>query len=1321
MENKWTDAQKAVIETGDKNLLVSAAAGAGKTTVLVARIIKMITDKDKPVDLDRLVIITFTRAAAAQMKQKISDALEKLIESEPENALYRRQYRLLGNASICTIDSFCLNIVRAYFQKLDLDPAFRIADETELKLIESDCMDELMEKYHTEASPDFINLLESYCGYKSDDALTGYISNLAGKAEAMPWPKEWLDALVKDYEIESAEEFNKSGVAENIYNHVKSLINGILSRIETAEKLCTTGDGAPDYLPTITNEKTQISAVLEARDYVEIGEKIKAIKFGTLSTKRSGDAAIKDRIKGIRKKYKETIESIKDNFFFISVDNLIDLLKLSLPSVRCLVNLTKDYLDLFAAKKKEKNVIDFSDAEHFALNILWGETPEALELRKQYSEIIIDEYQDSNNVQEYIANAIAGNASDAPYIFTVGDVKQSIYKFRNACPELFVSKQKKYAKEEDNGKLVILDNNFRSREEVLDSTNAVFKHVMRESVGGIDYDDECSLKKGSDKQSSLGEDSPYKTEVHIISKKLEETYEPEEGETPDTGTGMVQTADATTSEPAVGTDKSQAAGLEAKDSVDGDEVESAEAEDNRRVLEARLIAHRIKTLIYKEKLQVADEDNDGKTRDIRFKDIVILLRTMKDWSSVFMETLEAEGVPVFSDESDGFFKSREVALIIDFLRILDNPRNDISFAAVLHSCVGGMDEDELADIRINAKDAESFYDAALKIYRDETDSPAVGELPAVGTNGDAVGDLSAAGTNGGTVGGYKEKLIRFFSLYRELEEYKQTSSVSELIDKIYNQTGIYDYFSAFPDGERRKANLDMLPAYAVDFENTSYSGLFGFIRYYDKLKNHELDYGEAGTRTLADCVHIMSIHKSKGLEFPVVFVAGLGKQFNLKDFSGDICISSDHGIGIKYVDVERRIKYPSFYHSVIKMRGTEGLIGEEMRLLYVAMTRAKDKLIMTGYADNVNQATDYAALYKSRSFMDFVYPVLIPEKKYFDTVVYSVDTVSGMTCDDMAGTGNTASGMNGAEMHSTGITVSDGTSDKIVTYQDRKAAPRENGIDRGIGANGENVMELEEGLVIPMDSVRGNDKESLEAKIKRARDGEYEYKYLEVLPVKLSVSDLKHQMIEEEFGENVFEETREFLPGDKTLPDFLKTGETVSRGTDYGTLVHKCMQFMPMSVETNVRDFLTDMQAKGRLSSEEAAKMPVNKFSTFLNSPLADRIRKAEANGQFYREKQFMILVNAKDINADKYGESDARIPVQGVIDAMFIEDGEIVILDYKTDRVDTAEDTPEDRLIKLYKTQLDLYAQAAERLLGLKVKEKLLYSFSLEKEISVI
>ncbi|MBR4781121.1 MAG: helicase-exonuclease AddAB subunit AddA, partial [Lachnospiraceae bacterium] len=1203
-------------DTRDKNLLVSAAAGAGKTTVLVARIIKMITDRNKPVDIDRLVIITFTRAAAAQMKQKISDALEKLIESEPENAHYRRQYRLLGNASICTIDSFCLNIVRAYFQKLDLDPAFRIADETELKLIAGDTMDELMEKYHAEGSADFINLLESYCGYKSDEALTDYIYNLAAKAESMPWPTQWLDALVKDYEIENAEEFNRSGVAASIYEHVKSLLNGILAKIDAAENLCSVGDGAPDYIPTLNDDREKISAVLPAKDYSELGDRIKEIKYGTLSTKRTGDPAIKEKVRDIRNKYKDSIKDIIAKYYFASPDEIIELLKKSLPSVRCLVDLTKDYLTLFAAKKKEKNVIDFSDAEHFALNILWGETPEALELRKQYSEIIIDEYQDSNNVQEYIANAIAGKCDDAPYIFTVGDVKQSIYKFRNACPELFISKQKKYKEEEENGKLVILDNNFRSREEVLDSTNAVFKHVMRETLGGIEYNDECSLKKGTSKQDSLGDDSPYKTEVHIISKKLEETA----------GAGQ-----------------------------DGDIV-TTESEDNNRVLEARLIANRIKRLIYKEKLQIPDEEEEGRTRDIRFKDIVILLRTMKDWSSTFTETLEAEGVPVFSDESDGFFKSREVALVIDILRILDNPRHDISFAAVLHSCVGGMDENELADIRIYSKDAESFYDAALKVYRDE---------------GERQQDAA----------GYKEKLIRFFSMYRELEEYKETSSVSELIYKIYDLTGLYDYFCALPDGERRKANLDMLPGYAVSFENTSYSGLFGFIRYYDKLKNHELDYGEAGLKTTADTVHIMSIHKSKGLEFPVVIVAGLGKKFNLKDLSGDICISADHGIGIKYVDVEKRRKYPSFYHSVIKMRGTEDVIGEEMRLLYVAMTRAKDKLIMTGYLDKPNQGTDYASLYKSSSFMDFVYPVLLPEKEYFDTAVYSVDTVSGMAGLQFDG---------------------EGSADNPDTSKNTATA----GTDTQRGMD-----------VIPEDT-----KETLEERILRARNSEYDHKYLEALPVKLSVSDLKHRMIEEEFGENVFEETREFLPGDKTLPDFLKTEEKLSRGTDYGTLVHKCMQFMPMKLNgpEEVKEFLNSMQVKGRLTAEEAAKMPVNKFVTFLNSPLADRIRCAEEAGKFYREKQFMILVNAKDIDVDKYGESDARIPVQGVIDAMFIEDGEIVILDYKTDSVPQNE-TPEERLIKLYKTQLELYGQAAERLLGLKVKEKLLYSFSLDREIRIM
>ena len=1230
VKTKWTDAQQSVIDTENKNILVSAAAGAGKTTILVARIIKMITDKDEAVDIDKLVVITFTRAAAVQMKQKISDELEKLIEAEPENRLYRRQYRLLGNAAICTIDSFCLSIVRSYFQKLDLDPAFRIADETELKLIKSDTMEELMEKYHELADEDFYYLIDAYCGFKSEDNLTGYISNLAEKALAQPWPEKWLDAMLKDYEIADAAQFDSSSISKKVFAYVKSLLTGIKRKVTEAKKLSVTDDGAPDYTATLEAEEAAIDLALNATGYSDLGEKLQSIQFGRLSPKKTGIAEIKDKIKTIREKYKDRLKSLGKDFFFTDTKTIVGLLQKSLPAVRCLVKMTKEYLTLLAAKKREKNVIDFSDAEHFALNILWGESPEALELRNRYREIIIDEYQDSNNLQEYIAKAIAGDCTEKPYIFTVGDVKQSIYKFRNACPELFVTKQKLYAEKKENGELIILDNNFRSREEVLDSTNAVFKHVMHESLGGIDYDEKCSLKKGTDKQKSLGENSPYTTEVHIISKTLEADAD-QENETKE------------------------------------DEYTS-ELNESKQVLEARLIANRIKKLINEDQLLLPDEEKEGVMRPVTYSDIMILLRTMKKWSSVFAETLEAEGIPVFSEESEGFFKAQEVALVIDFLKILDNPRQDIPFAAVLYSCIGDFNENELADIRISGGKECSFYDAALSTL--EINKKRL-------TDGS-----SETGVTGAS--GSIEKLDKFFKIFRELESFRQTASVSELIDKIYDLTGLYDYYSAFPDGERRKANLDMLPAYAVQFESTSYSGLFGFIRYYEKLKGRDLDYGEAGDTPVGNCVRIMSIHKSKGLEFPVVFVAGMGKQFNFEDFKGDICISSDGGIGIKYVDVERRVKYPSFYHAVLKLRGTEDIVGEEMRLLYVAMTRAKHKLILTGYSDKLGTGTEYSDLVNAKNFLDFVYPVLDVEKKYFDVKTYSPDTVSSMYRQDAL----------------TETAGTDVNTDNLVK--------KEAGISPACGVENsvENVS---------------HDIHSLKEKIRNIRDQKYKYDSEEALPVKLSVSDLKHQQIEDEFGENVFEETREFLPGDKTLPDFLKTEEKLSRGTDYGTLVHKCMQFIPMTLRTEeeVGVFLNEMETKGRLNPEERAMLPVRKVVNFLNSPLADRIRLADADKHFYREKQFMILMDAKEIISgyEETDDNNTHIPVQGVIDALFIENGEIVILDYKTDRVNPGE---EDKLVKLYKKQLDVYAEAAERLLGLPVKEKLLYSFSIEKEIAV-
>ncbi len=1225
MEREWTASQKKVIENRNKNLLVSAAAGSGKTTVLVERIIRMITDPENPVDIDKLVVITFTRAAAAQMRQKISDELEKLIEKEPENTLYRRQQRLVGNAQICTIDSFCINIVRSYFQKLELDPAFRIADETELKLIKSECMDELMERCHEEGSEDYYYLLEAYCNYKSDEKLTEYIYTLANRAEALAWPDKWLDSLEKDFDIKDGEELSNSKPAQSIYLHVKDMLKGMLSKIGKAEKLCTEDDGAPDYLLAIKSDRAGIESALEASNYKELGEKLNSFVFEAFSRKKTGTAEIKDKVKKIRDVYKKDIESIKKSFFPGNTDETASLIRKSLPAVRCLIKMTKDYMTILEEKKKEKNVIDFSDAEHFALNILWGDTPEALELRKQYHEIIIDEYQDSNNVQEYIANSIAGNPSARPFVFTVGDVKQSIYKFRNACPELFIEKQKIYGENKDNGELIILDNNFRSREEVLDSTNAVFKHIMREELGGIDYNDECSLKKGCDLQNSSGPDSPYKTEVLLI------TDEPDETESEDGAS------------------------------------ENFEDGESGIALEARLVAKRIKKLIYKDGLTLTDEENKGSVRPVRFSDIVILLRTIKGWASVYAEVFEEEGIPVFSEDAEGFFKSPEVRLVIDFLSILDNPRQDIPFAAVLHSIIAGLDEEELALIRIYAGKTETFYEAALTVAENS-------ELIKSGKNPN--GQPETGARSNPKLKTAAEKLKAFFELYNKLQEQRHYSSVAELIESIYSNTNLYYYYSALPDGEKRKANLDMLPGYAVNYENTSYSGLFSFIRYYEKLKNNELDYGEAGARVTGNCVRIMSIHKSKGLEFPVVFVSGMGKEFNLRDFGGDICINSQHGLGIKYVDIENRTKYPSFYHSVIAMRGREDVIGEEMRLLYVAMTRAKDKIIMTGHVKKPNESTDYASLFKAKCFMDFVYPVLNAEAEFFNTEEVSAGSIGkyGELPENVPGAGF----------------------DSPVKEEDKS----ETGRDR-------------------YEDFKGKEHDEIRNRILKIRSAEYPYSRDETVPVKLSVSEIKRMMAEEDYTENLYDEPKEFDASQKTIPDFLKKDGAVTAGTDYGTLVHKCMRFIPMRLrdKDGVEGFFTEMVNGKKITPDEKERLSAGRFAEFLNSPIAERIRKADEKGSFYREKQFMLAIPAETINSEKYKGSRTLIPVQGVIDAMFEEDGELVILDYKTDSLKPGE---EEKLAALYGVQLDIYAMAAEKLLKKPVKERLLYSFSVGKTISI-
>ncbi|MCQ2496847.1 MAG: UvrD-helicase domain-containing protein [Lachnospiraceae bacterium] len=1398
MNKKWTDDQKRVIETKLGDLLVSAAAGSGKTAVLVERIIEIISSESNPIDIDRFIIMTFTRAAAAQMREKIGAGLEKLVQEHPEVREYRRQQKLLNNASISTIDSFCIGIVRDYFHVLDLDPAFRIADETELKLIKDDCMDELLERWYAKADGDsedpekdalykeqfqrFVLLRESYANHKDDSTLAEIILNIASKALAAAWPSEWLDRAESFYRIETVKELNESAPAKSIVDYVKTAVGGFGERLQRGIECCNMTDGPDFCLPMIEECVKLYDCIMAADSYSDMSAQLAGVKFMRMSTKKCADTDLLERVKGLRENFKSFINAAKESFFYDDLESVFDVIRKTEPVVSCLIELTREFLADFAAKKRSMNLLDFNDAEHFALDILVTKTENgrersavAKELQKQFDEIIIDEYQDSNEIQEEIVNAIAGAANERPYVFTVGDVKQSIYKFRNACPELFIRKQDIFRENSELGKLIVLDRNFRSREEVLEATNDIFKNVMHRSIGGIDYDDECSLKCGTEAQKNAGADAwmttPYKTECIMINedalplaeisadaaaKGKEESVFCAKAGANETKAVIGAFAANSAAETDVNVAKARNDALKA--ALNAEDGADEMADLSKREQEALLIARRIRHLVNVEKLPVREEKNGEMiSRPVGYGDIVILLRSLKEWADVFCQVLEKEGIPVYSDIQAGFFKAAETSLTLNYLRILDNPRDDIALVAVLSSFIGGFDVDELAEIKIiGGNDCQYFYDAVL--------------------------------ASRGAEEGLNEKLEAFFETYNALHALKNEFSTPELISELFNRTGIYTYYSAMPDGQRRSGNLDLLLGYASNYEQTGYSGLFSFIRYIEKLKGKDLDYGEAGNANVSGCVKIMSIHKSKGLEFPVVVLAGLGKNFNENDFKGDVLISSEYGIGARYIDLEERVKYKSLFREVVKTNGKKEMIGEEMRLLYVAMTRAKEKLIMTGIQKKLKENISYTDILFARSYAEFIYPTAVIDKEHINTLLVAAEDVgneawvgrllkqsAGDFADDKALRADTTDKADIKTEAEVGIKTENEAEAGTKTGIEAKAGTKneieaEANADKNIDTDSEIEIKLRTEL----------DEEIDFAELLRVRELVYPKRSDAIIPVKLSVSDLKHQAIEEEEGENPFTETRGFVPGgDKTLPSFMKnlsaddiidnkqsaeatdknTAQAASTGqntlsadlldkntaqaassdkndehkgkavysafsaTEYGTLMHKCMQFMPMNIKSweEVSSFLQEMLDKGQIDEAELSVLKsgrnTGRFTAFLNTAIADRIRKADSQGDFYREKQFMIAIKACEADSSRFAGIEEMIPVQGVIDAMFEENGELVILDYKTDSVPEGDG---QKLADRYRTQLDYYAMAAERLTGLKVKEKLLYSFSLGETIEV-
>lgn len=1211
---EWTADQQKVIDTRNRNLLVAAAAGSGKTAVLVERILSIITDTRHPVDIDRLLVVTFTKAAAAEMRSRIGDAIEKQLAATPEDLHLQKQFTLLPSAQITTIDSFCLHVIQNYFHKIDLDPAFRIADDSELKLLQKNVVASLLESRYEEGSEDFCRFIESYAGDRSDANVEALILRLYGYAMSYPYPEEWLEGCALAYEEQDGE---ASPWVSTLIGYMKNISTDIVASLEKAYEISCEMNGPQIYRPVLEQELELVRPLSSADTYEEFRSCISHISFSRLPGKKddSVDPARRELAKNYRDSAKKMIADLQANYLYAPLDEMLALLHNTAPMIRELTGLVIDFYHAYALEKEEKGILDFSDLEHFALKILVDKTEDGIkpsacagELRDLYEEILIDEYQDSNFVQEYILNSISREPLGTPNIFMVGDVKQSIYKFRQARPELFMEKYDTYSLKDSKYQRIDLHKNFRSRTQVLDSVNEMFYALMTRKLGGITYDDAAALHPGAkypDEDGTSGYDHKN-SELLLVTDTL--------------------------------ADESTAA--------DGNSTGTIPALDEKEA-EARAVGKRILEL------------------NAEYRDIVILLRTMSGWSETFTTTLQEMGIPAYAETRSGYFSALEVQTMLNFLRIIDNPRQEIPLTAIMRSVIIGMTDDELALLGSLTHGME-LWDAAREIAACEG---AVENLPA--------DCLPAFET-------LKERLSTLCDMITHYRIKSDTLTVSELLQQIYEDTHYYLYVSAMPDGEKRAANLDMLLQKAESFGSGSYHGLFQFIRYIEQLHRYDIDYGEASAiAENMNAVRIMSIHKSKGLEFPVVFVSGLGKNFNFQDARAKFVLHPELGIGANYVDLENRLYQSTILKKIIAKAGTLDTLGEELRILYVALTRAREKLIVSAFCKNYDEEKErnkdytvplsFSRLSGAKSYLDWILPVIMHSPKNWS---YQVITTDSLFMDEVQSQLNLIE--NELSLHAFDT--------------DRKYCPE------------------------------------ILAALEAAKNWQYPYQDAGMLPVKVSVSYLKSQKDAEAVSEEealpvpqLFtpEEEDDVTP-EVPLPEFLRTETATASGASRGSAYHKVMEHLPYEEEIGdssaIKRILDSLVDKKLLSAMERALVSEKNIVSFTHSALAHRMQDACKAHRLHREQPFVIGVPATTLYPEQ--SSGETILVQGIIDAWFEDDEELVLVDYKTDRIPFGQD--DNYLVERYKKQLDYYAAALSSITGMPVKEKLLYSFSLGRVIPV-
>ena len=1194
---EWTREQKQAIYDKNSNILVAAAAGSGKTAVLVERIINKIINEN--IDIDKLLVVTFTNAAASEMRERILNAIYKKIDEDQENENLQRQVTLLNKASICTIDSFCLDVVKNNFFEIDISPNFRIGDTTEIEILKQDVIEEIFEEKYESEDKDFKKLITTYTSYKDDTPLKDLILKIYTYIQSNPFPEKWLNEKIEMFKLDDKvnQDFSKTIWGKLLLRQVEEILEDSIIKLENEKVQLGQYDELQKYYQIISDDIDQFEMLkCNLNSWDKAYEIARNLEFKTWTVNKKITLEEKENAKQIRDGVKSEYKKITDKILIVSSKEANQDISDMYSILKKLENIILEFGENFARRKREKNIVDFHDIEHFALKILLTENNEPTEIAKKYQEkfeeIAIDEYQDSNLVQEYILKAVSrGNNT-----FMVGDVKQSIYRFRQARPDLFLDKYKKYKlKEEmqDGDDLKIqLFKNFRSRKEVLDFSNEIFANIMTEKLGELDYTEEEYLNLGALYENT---NENLKTEIDILNVQEDNTKQ---------------------------------------DNYTDEEIDETSEEEQERVedieLEARFVANRIKELIEK-KFQVYDVKKQEK-RDIKYKDIVVLLRSTKEPAPIFEKEIINLGIPVFSDSSSEYLESIEIQTIMSLLKIIDNPLQEIPLVAVMRSNIGGFTDNELVQIRLNDK-YDNFYNTILK-SRQNIDKNLRMKI---------------------------DVFLNDLEMWREEQEYL---SLDELIWKIYNDTGYYDYVGLMTNGTLRQANLKMLFERAKQYESISFKGLFNFINYIEKVKTSSKDMDSAKIiGENENVVRIMSIHKSKGLEFPVVFLSGTGKKFNMQDLNNKILLHPEIGIGVKYIDYDKQIEYDTLSKQAMKEKIKIETISEEMRILYVALTRAKEKLIITGYSKSEKEKelkeiierygkVNYIILKKYISYLDWIRL----------TYMSNIEKMSQLA--------------------------------KINVYEKNQVLKSKNE-EKQEEHNSKDIKQL---LQKELD-------EEKYQRIVNLLEYKYKNKIATTIPNKTSVTEIKRLRTNQQ-EQGIVE-----IP----KPKFLQRDENEKiTNAERGTLIHLCMQKIKISKQEytidDIKKFISELQESNIISEKELEAINIMKIYNFTKSNIWKELKEAK---MIEREKPFYINIPAKTIYEKDLEE---QLLVQGIIDLYYIDkNDELVLVDYKTDYV---ENRDEQILIDKYETQLKLYKSALEKAMCKEVSRTYIYSTYLDKEI---